>query len=88
MGQADPSDFVACRRQLDAGHLEGVREGYLRASIYFRTAEFYLHGDPGDPRILSESMASQKAYAEAANLTSLTWEPVEIPYEGTKPRPT
>jgi pimeloyl-ACP methyl ester carboxylesterase len=84
-----------------AGHLESAREGYLRASTYFRTAEFYLHGNPADPRILSESRASQKAYAEAARLAGPTWEPVEIPYEGTtlpgyfykvdnsgKPRPT
>jgi pimeloyl-ACP methyl ester carboxylesterase len=86
---------------LDAGLMESAREGYLRASTYFRTAEFYLHGDPADPRILSESRASQKAYAQAANLTGPTWEPVKIPYEGTtlpgyfykvdnsgKPRPT
>jgi pimeloyl-ACP methyl ester carboxylesterase len=86
---------------LAAGHLESARQGYLRASTYFRTAEFYLHGDPADSRILSESRESQKAYAEAANLTGPTWEPVEIPYERTtlpgyfykvdnsgKPRPT
>ena len=67
---------------LAAGHLESAREGYLRASTYFRTAEFYLHGNPADPRILSESRASQKAYAEAARLAGPTWEPVQIPYEG------
>ena len=68
---------------LSVGHLESARECYLRASTYFRTAEFYLHGNPGDPRILSESRASQKAYAEGARLTGATWEPVQIPYEGT-----
>ena len=68
---------------LGAGHLESARECYLRASTYFRTAEFYLHGNPGDPRILSESKASQKAYAEGARLTGPTWESVQIPYEGT-----
>src|ERR1700677_5098354 len=86
---------------LSAGHLESAREAYLRASTYFRTAEFYLHVDQQDPRILSESRASQQAYAEAAKLTGPTWEPIEIPYEGTtlpgyfykvdnsgKPRPT
>ncbi len=66
-----------------AGHLESARGAYLRASTYFRTAEFYLHGNPTDPRILSASRASQRAYAEAARLTGSTWEPVEIPYEGT-----
>jgi pimeloyl-ACP methyl ester carboxylesterase len=68
---------------LAAGHLQSALEAYLRASSYLRTAEFYLHGDPADPRILSESRASQKAFAEAAKLTGPTWEPVEIPYEGT-----
>jgi len=46
-------------------------------------AEFYLHGNPADPRILLESRASQKADAEGAKLTGPTWEPVQIPYEGT-----
>ena len=68
---------------LASGHRESARTSYLRASTYFRMAEFYLHGNPADPRILSESRASQKAYAEAAKLTGPTWEPVEIPYEGT-----
>jgi len=65
---------------LGAGHLESSREAYLRASTYFRMAEFYLHGDPADPRILSESRASQKAYSEAAKLTGPTWAPVKIPW--------
>lgn len=86
---------------LDAGSLQSAREAYLRASTYFRMAEFYLHGNPADPRILSESRASQKAYAHAAKLIGPTWEPIQIPYEGTtlpgyfykvdssdKPRPT
>ena len=68
---------------LSAGHRVSARESYLRASTYFRTAEFYLHGDPADPRILSTSRASQKAYAEAAKLSGPTWEPIKIPYEGT-----
>jgi hypothetical protein len=84
-----------------AGHPVSAREAYLRASTYFRMAEFYLHGNPEDPRILSESRASQQAYAKAAELTGPTWERIEVPYEGTtlpgyfykvdnsgKPRPT
>jgi len=94
---------LLCRADasLSEGHLESAREAYLRASTYFRTAEFYLHGNLADPRILSESRASQKAYAEGAKLSGPTWEPVQIPYEKTtlpgyfykvdnsgKPRPT
>jgi pimeloyl-ACP methyl ester carboxylesterase len=68
---------------LAAGHLVSAREAYLRASTYCRMAEFYLHGNAADPRILSKSRASQKAYNKAADLTGPTWERVEIPYEGT-----
>ena len=64
-------------------HPQSAREAYLRASTYFRLAEFYLHGNPDDPRILAEAKASQQAYAQAAALTGPTWEPIEIPYEGT-----
>ncbi|WP_211372303.1 alpha/beta hydrolase family protein [Mycolicibacterium grossiae] len=46
-------------------------------------SEFYLHGDPDDPRILADATASQQAYAKAAELMGPTWEPVEIPYKGT-----
>ena len=68
---------------LAGGHAESAREAYLRASTYFRTAEFYLHGDPGDARIMTTSKASERAYAKAAALAGSTWERVEIPYEGT-----
>lgn len=68
---------------LAGGHLVSAREALLRASTYFRMSEFYLHGDPDDPRILADATASQQAYAKAAELMGPTWEPVEIPYEGT-----
>ena len=66
-----------------AGHGVSAREAYLRASTYFRMAEFYLHGEPSDPRILTESRASASAYAKAAELIGPTWEPIQVPYEGT-----
>ena len=69
---------------LTAGHSASARESYLRTSTYFRMAEFYLHGNSEDPRILQASKASQSAYAKAAELTGPTWEPIEIPYEGTR----
>lgn len=68
---------------LAAGHPISARESYLRASTYLRMAEFYLHGDPDDRRILETAKASASSYAEAAKLMGPTWEPVEIPYEGT-----
>lgn len=93
--------LVRADANLAAGHLESARSAYLHASTYFRTAEFYLHGNHDDPRILSEARKSVDAYAKAAKLSGPTWEPIEIPYEGTtlpgyfykvdnsgKPRPT
>ncbi|TGE00506.1 alpha/beta hydrolase family protein [Methylobacterium nonmethylotrophicum] len=68
---------------LTGEHVVSARQAYLRASTYFRMSEFYLHGNPDDPRILASMRASQKAYTKAAELTGPTWERVEIPYEGT-----
>src|SRR5271163_1561414 len=34
-----------------AGHLVSARDGLMRASNYYRSAEFYLHANPDDPRI-------------------------------------
>jgi len=33
---------------LDRGNRVSAREFYMRASNYYRTAEFFLHGDPQD----------------------------------------
>ena len=68
---------------LGGGYDVSARESFLRASTYFRMAEFYLHGNPDDPRILEDSRASQKAYAQAAKLSGPTWEAIEIPYQST-----
>ncbi|NUR83828.1 MAG: alpha/beta fold hydrolase [Nonomuraea sp.] len=59
----------------------GARDAYLRAANYYRNAEFFLHGDPGDPRIdaaYARQVACFHKYAEIAGI-----ERVEIPFEGT-----
>ncbi|MEU9084824.1 hypothetical protein [Streptomyces sp. NPDC048357] len=38
------------QRALDAGHTVSARDGFLRASNYYRSAEFFQHGNPCDPR--------------------------------------
>jgi hypothetical protein len=35
-----------------------AREAYLRASNYYRTAEFYIHADPKDERYLAAARRS------------------------------
>jgi pimeloyl-ACP methyl ester carboxylesterase len=68
---------------LAAGHIVSAREAYLRASNYYRVAEFLLI-DPEDPRTLTTWGSSKECFSRAANLFSPAFEPIEIPYEGTK----
>ena len=47
------ADWVAAEaeKMLAGGHRISARDGLMRANNYYRTAEFYLHGNPDDPRI-------------------------------------
>ncbi|MFE0464640.1 alpha/beta fold hydrolase [Kitasatospora sp. NPDC058965] len=72
------------RRALDAGDRVGAREALLRASNYYRTAEFYRREDPAhDPEATLLSELSRQAFAAAVPLMDRPVEAVEIPYEGT-----
>ncbi|MEU6666024.1 TIGR03086 family metal-binding protein [Streptomyces sp. NPDC046727] len=71
------------RTSLAGGHRTSARDGFLRASNYYRCAEFFLHGDSADPRIRRAYDASVRCFREAAALFTPAVEPVEIPYEGT-----
>ena len=67
---------------LASGHDISAREAYLRASNYYRVAEFLLI-DPEDPRIQTTWGMSKQCFAEVAKLFSPRFEPVQIPYEET-----
>ncbi|WP_445667417.1 alpha/beta hydrolase family protein [Paenibacillus sp. FSL H8-0034] len=86
---------------LASGQRISAREAYLRASNYYRTAEFFLHGNVHDPRILTTWENSRMTFWQAAQLMDTPVEQINIPYEGTfltgyfykvdhsnKPRPT
>jgi len=75
--------FSLAETSLAAGHEVSAREAYLRATTYYAMAEFYLHGDPSDPRIRESSAKSRDCFARAAALSSPSIEPVLIPYEDT-----
>jgi len=70
-------DFLARGRKISA------RQEFFKASNYYRTAEFFLHTDPGDPRILSTWRKSVDTFRKAAKLADHPIIPVEIPFEGT-----
>jgi dienelactone hydrolase len=66
-----------------AGHHVSARDSFLRASNYFRSAEFFLHGNPADPRIDQAYFASVDTFRAFAARSRPRIEPVEIPYEKT-----
>jgi pimeloyl-ACP methyl ester carboxylesterase len=68
---------------LAGGHRVSARDAFLRSANYFRTAEFFLHDDPGDPRIRTASRRGVEAFARAAALCEPAVERLEFPYEGT-----
>ncbi|MFJ5812188.1 alpha/beta fold hydrolase [Streptomyces sp. NPDC093093] len=71
-------------RSLAAGHRVSAREALLRASNYYRTAEFYRRDDPAnDPEVKHLSSLSRETFAAAAALMDTPVEAVTIPYEDT-----
>ncbi|MFI8266280.1 alpha/beta hydrolase family protein [Streptomyces sp. NPDC085665] len=70
-------------KALAAGHRVSARDGFLRASNYYRSAEFFLHGHVCDPRHDHAYDRSVECFRAAAALFTPVIEPVEIPYEDT-----
>ncbi|MEU3985145.1 alpha/beta fold hydrolase [Streptomyces sp. NPDC026672] len=71
-------------RALADGHRVSAREAFLRASNYYRTAEFFLRDHPADdPEVTLLSTLSHDTFAAAAELFDTPVEAVTIPYEGT-----
>lgn len=68
---------------LNEGHRQSAREAYFRASNYYRTAEFFLHINPEDPRIIKTWGKSRETFRKAAGLSDHPIKIVRIPFEGT-----
>jgi pimeloyl-ACP methyl ester carboxylesterase len=67
---------------LKGGHTDSARRAFMRASNYYRAAEFYVKDDTRDPRSLRGWQSSHDCFAAAAKLFDPPFEAVEIPYEG------
>jgi alpha-beta hydrolase superfamily lysophospholipase len=64
------------------GHAASASSAYLRASNYYRTAEFFLRDDPSnDPRVGDTSARAIEAFRAAPEIQA-QWTRVGIPYEG------
>lgn len=75
--------FKSGESSLLKGHTQSAVEAFLRASNYYRIAEFYLHGKPEDPRILQTWGKSRNAFLQAVPYMEHVIVPIKIPYEGT-----
>jgi dienelactone hydrolase len=73
--------FDDAERADQAGHPVTARDGHLRASIYYRWAEYFLPID--DPRRLAAYDRCAMAFRKAAQRLPSPAEAVEIPYAGT-----
>ena len=72
------------RDALAGGHRVSGREALLRASNYYRTADFYRRSDPAnDVESARLAKASQHSFADAAALLEPAARAVSIPYEDT-----
>ena len=67
---------------LRGGHVVSAREAFLRASMYWGSAFFYL--PPTDPRQLEMYLRHRSCFTQAARLFNPAIEPVSIPYENGK----
>jgi pimeloyl-ACP methyl ester carboxylesterase len=79
------ADRVAgeAEKALGAGHVVSARDGLMRASNYYRSAEFYLHEHPEDPRVDYAYGRARECFRSAAALFDPPVAPVEIPYGDT-----
>jgi alpha-beta hydrolase superfamily lysophospholipase len=69
---------------LMAGHRVSAREGYLRASNYYRTAEFFRRKIPtADEEVLALSRLSRETFVRAAELMERPVRKLSIAYEDT-----
>jgi pimeloyl-ACP methyl ester carboxylesterase len=68
---------------LTKGHNVSARDSYYRAATYYRTAEFFLHGNPLDPRIIETWDKSRDMFVTAAHLDTIPFEVLNIPYMST-----
>ncbi|MEU8718653.1 alpha/beta fold hydrolase [Streptomyces sp. NPDC048663] len=72
------------RDALAGGHRVSAREALLRASNYYRVADFYRRDDPAhDPESTRLSKAAQQTFADAVPLLDTPARALTIPYEDT-----
>lgn len=65
----------------EKGYMISARDAWLRASNYYRNAEFFLHANPDDERIKRSYFKQVECFRKAAPYFPVPCTPVEIPFE-------
>lgn len=65
------------------GDMISAKSAFRRTSNYYRSAEFFLHTNPNDPRIVATWRKSKECFKEAVKDLPLPVIEVKIPFEGT-----
>lgn len=65
------------------GQKISASENYLKASNYYRSAEFFLHGDPTDSRMLTTWKKSRDTFRTGIKMASVNVEFIDIPFGET-----
>ncbi|MBO0929373.1 alpha/beta hydrolase family protein [Fibrella aquatilis] len=66
-----------------AGHLVSAREGYLKASNYYRTSYIFHIGSLTDPRVKEAYRNQRDTFRKAMKYAPYSVEEISIPYEKT-----
>jgi pimeloyl-ACP methyl ester carboxylesterase len=94
--------YQRAKQSFESGDKVSAREAFLRASSYYRSAEFYRRKNPRtDPHVLELFGLSREAFVRAGDLMDGSFIEISIPYENGsipgylltpdksgKPRPT
>ncbi|KAH6884593.1 Alpha/Beta hydrolase protein [Thelonectria olida] len=65
-----------------ARHPVSARDAFFRAATYYRAADFYLHGNPSDPRINTLWEKQQVAFDKALALMDIPGQRVTLKADG------
>lgn len=68
---------------LETGHKVSAREAYLKASNYYRAAEFFLREKDETELALKIALSSSTCFEKACKLFEPAYQRINIPFEGT-----
>ncbi|GAA1053676.1 alpha/beta hydrolase family protein [Dietzia natronolimnaea] len=71
-------------KSLAAGHRVSAREGFLRATTYFRISGVFMYAPPMDPRFVTANARQRDAFRRAVELMDHPFQQVTVPYEGAE----